>query len=83
MTFNPATSPKDILDRVMISQDAAERWARKAGAIAESMIISNPDLIPDEMARLGSSGTLILYVRMPDGIEISEVIPADDWMWMS
>lgn len=74
----------DILNQVEFSERAVVAYytfCERLGHIVISMGI-NPDEMPDEEARLGEDGTLIIYLDLPreqGRVEVS--IPAGEWAW--
>lgn len=74
---------EDVLDRVMIAPLVLERWKAHCFARGNALRLAafRPEEIADEEARLAADGALELFVRLPDGSEISMRIAAGEWVW--
>jgi hypothetical protein len=73
------------LDEVLISPVAFREYhefaKRIARALGESGLMPNPENIPDEQGRVEADGSLTIFVRLPNGIEVSMRVPKEHWQW--
>lgn len=69
------------LDKIMLSLPAAIRWERLAMNATKNLNLTRQQIktIPDEQARLDKQGNLILFVKLPTGIEISMKLNPGEW----
>lgn len=74
----------DILDKVLLSESAVLRWQAKVVPVIKHLIEANvnTNLIPDECAEENDKGELILYIDLPDGGRLKEVIAPSEWAWV-
>ena len=74
--------PRNLLDSVLLSHRAVERWHHTANAAAIPPGVQPSD-IPDEDAEILPSGELRIFVALSDGRRIAECdVPASDWTWL-
>ena len=73
------------LDLVNISVNVYQAWkclARQAVKnLAARGILLRPEEIPDEQGRLETDGSLIVFVVLPNGEEVSLRVPPGQWAW--
>ena len=73
------------LDLVNISSDVYQAWnilaRRTVKDLAARGIKLDPEEIPDEAGRLETDGSLIVFVVLPNGEEVSFRVPPDEWSW--
>ncbi len=75
------------LDRVMITVSAAVRWNQLAITAVRTMrqhkklTAKQAAEMPDEQGRLNEDGSLMLFVQLPNGSELSLRLPPNEWEW--
>lgn len=74
------------LTAVMLTAVAGAAWHQLAGRVAlgiEQLKRMGRDIppIPDERARVEDNGTLTIYVSIPNVLDVSLSIPADQWVY--
>ncbi|MBI2356068.1 MAG: hypothetical protein HYV13_02595 [Candidatus Doudnabacteria bacterium] len=69
------------LDELLLSPRAVFGWLAKVRESAVALEGVNPQLIPDERARINDDGTLTIFVEIPGIITISMEVPRGDWAY--
>ena len=73
------------LDLVNISPSVYWAWNKLARQAVKNMaargVRFRPEEIPDEAGRLETDGSLIIFVALPGGEEVSLRVPPDEWSW--
>lgn len=67
------------LDSISLAPAAIAAWGEICRREAGKLQGIKPSEIPDERVRENDDGTLTIYVTLPDGGEISMVVPAEHW----
>lgn len=69
------------LKDVLLSAEAFRAWEVRAQQTAQELKDSGlrKEQIPDEQVRLGTEGTLVIFVSLPDGSEVSLEVPKGHW----
>ena len=75
----------DVLDKVKISESVYSKFNQKIASLDteyfKRMGVVDTSKIPDEKARLGKMGTLIIYVTLPKG-EFTFLCLQGEWDWI-
>lgn len=69
------------LDEVLLSENSVSAWQMVCRREARRLRGIKPSEIPDERARENADGSLTIFVPLPDGTEISMIIPVGEWSW--
>ncbi len=69
------------LDDVLLSPEAVAAWLRAVAAAVRAGKLAgiDPAAVPDERGRVESDGSLIVFVPLPGGGEISVRLPPGAW----
>ena len=51
-------------------------------ALAAGGLAVDPKKIPDEQGRVEKDGSLTVFVKLPNGVEVSMSVPKDHWAWV-
>lgn len=69
------------LDGVLLSPATVDAWRELAARAAIGLRNIEARDIPDEQVRVNDDGTLTIFVKVPDVIDISMDVPADQWAY--
>lgn len=75
---------RDLLSRVLLSQEAQRMWAAFAANVAAPALLAagvSPDQMPDELAEQQPDGSLLIYVEAA-GRRLGMGVPRGHWRWM-
>lgn len=75
---------RDLLSRVLLSQEAQQMWEVYAASVAAPALLAagiSPDQIPDKLAEQQTDGSLMIYVEAA-GRRLGMGVPAGHWRWM-
>jgi len=73
----------DILDRVLLSQNAVSAWLAacdRAATACHAAGLLGGEPPPDETAEVQDDGTLLILGRIA-GMELRLTIPVGEWAW--
>ena len=77
--------PTEIsLDDIYISPAVYFAWEKRAAIALKGLIAAGvrPQDIPDERVTLNDDGTLTIFVEIPNVLDISLDVPADQWAYI-
>jgi len=78
---------EDILNKIMLSQNAADAFNEKAKWVAQKLRCEGVDTekigSDVEKAFAQPDGTLLLSAELPNGYKISQVVPAGEWCYQN
>lgn len=69
------------LDNVLLSPATVVAWQELAARTATGLQSFEVRNIPDERARVNDDGTLTIFVNVPNTIEMSMNVPAEQWAY--
>lgn len=75
---------RDLLSRVLLSQEAQQMWEAYAANVAAPALLAagvSPDQIPGELAEQQPDGSLMIYVEAA-GRRLGMGVPRGHWRWM-
>lgn len=76
-------APEIDLDDIMLTPAVVAAYSELAKRIAIALQerINDASSIPDERVRMNDDGTLTIFVNIPEVIDVSMDVPADQWAY--